>query len=170
MQRALRFDPAKRCDALLHWIPAVCAAQPIRLTAVARHGPEDGIHGIYVVRYQGPHERYVEERMSGHPIYIGSGVLRQRSMCHLRKLTASRDLDPWDFTIGMVETDGPELALLGEQLAINEIQPRWNTPGFRGFGSNAVGAGRSEQRMSEWTFLHGPEEGPGLLAFDGEIP
>lgn len=109
--------------------------------------------GVYLLRYVGTHPLYA--RFGQRPIYVGRATgLRHRVRTHWRTLDQIHDLDPDDFSVVCISTDGRAVAALYEELLHIDLRPVWNQPAVAGFGNRDPGARRRQQRTSPFDRLH----------------
>ena len=125
--------------------------------------------GVYTIHYQGKFPSY--SGMSDvEPIYVGkadppgkrqgrAGVstkgvttLYNRIRKHAVSIQSAENLELPDFFCRWLILD-PVWIGLTEQVLISEYQPIWNIV-VDGFGVNAPGRGRANQRRSQWDTLH----------------
>ncbi|MDE0207899.1 MAG: Eco29kI family restriction endonuclease [Candidatus Tectomicrobia bacterium] len=125
--------------------------------------------GVYTIHYQGEFPSY--SGMSDvEPIYVGKadppgkrqgrgsvnpeGVksLYRRIRKHAASIQNAENLELRDFFCRWLVLD-PVWIGLTEQVLIAEYQPIWNNV-VDGFGDNAPGRGRANQRRSPWDTLH----------------
>lgn len=125
--------------------------------------------GVYTIHYQGEVPSY--SGMSDvEPIYVGKadppgkrqgrgsvnpeGVnsLYSRIRNHATSIHNAANLELRDFFCRWLILD-PVWIGLTEQVLISEYQPIWNIV-VDGFGVNAPGRGRANQRRSQWDTLH----------------
>ena len=125
--------------------------------------------GVYTIHYQGQFPSY-SGMSEVEPIYVGKadppgkrqgrgsvnteGVnsLYSRIRNHARTIQSAQNLELRDFFCRWLILD-PVWIGLTEQVLISEYQPIWNIV-VDGFGVNAPGRGRSNQRRSQWDTLH----------------
>lgn len=122
--------------------------------------------GVYTIHYGGPFDAY---RDMPEPIYVGKAdprgkrqgrgrtmavrtVLHDRLTRHARSIEQVENLDLRDFTCRWLVLDDVWIGLT-EQVLIAEYKPLWNVL-VAGFGINAPGKGRGDQRKSQWDTLH----------------
>ena len=125
--------------------------------------------GVYTIHYQGEFPSY--SGMSDvEPIYVGKadppgkrqgrgsvnaeGVnsLYIRIRSHAASIRSAENLELREFFCRWLILD-PVWIGLTEQVLISEYQPIWNIV-VDGFGVNAPGRGRANQRRSQWDTLH----------------
>jgi hypothetical protein len=142
--------------AVQHDLVAELLAVPVRPITDADAAPTAGVYGI---QYWGEHPTY--QRLT--PIdflYIGKAAyLPERLSSHATSLRDVHDLDVEDFTISLVTLGSVMHAEVAEHLLIGAFDPLWCRRGWTGFGSRPQGAGRSEQRPTDWDRRH-----PGRLS------
>ena len=122
--------------------------------------------GVYTIHYGGPFDAY---RDMSEPIYVGKAdppgkrqgrdrtkavrsVLHDRLTKHARSIEQAENLHLKDFTCRWLVLDDVWIGLT-EQVLTAEYRPLWNVL-VAGFGINAPGKGRGEQRKSQWDTLH----------------
>lgn len=132
--------------------------------------PSDGFDGagVYTIHYAGPFPAY-SGMAKDEPIYVGKAdpsgkrqgraaaqraepVLHQRLSKHARSIESVENLALPDFRCRWLVLD-PVWIGLTEQVLIAEYRPLWNVV-VAGFGINAPGKGRSNQKRSQWDTLH----------------
>ena len=158
----VRFDVASVKERLL----AACEVEAVPLDSP---GLPTGT-GVYLLRYAGTHPLY--ERFGCWPLYVGRSTgLRQRIRTHRRTLEQTHDLDPGEFGVVYITTDGRAVAALYEELLITHFRPVWNEWSFAGFGNRDPGQRRRQQQTSPFDRLHpgrewsrGPDEPCPVLA------
>ncbi len=123
--------------------------------------------GVYTLHYEGSYHPYSD--LGDEPIYVGKAdppgrrqgraiasrpvtTLYQRLAHHARSIDAAENLILADFSSRWLVLD-PVWIGLTEQVLIAEYQPIWNVV-VDGFGNNAPGQGRRNQRRSQWDTLH----------------
>ena len=125
--------------------------------------------GVYTIHYQGSFPSY-RGMSDAEPIYVGKadpsgkrqgrwsvirdGVrsLHSRLRNHATSIQSVKNLELRDFFCRWLILD-PVWIGLTEQVLISEYQPIWNIV-VDGFGVNAPGRGRANQRRSQWDTLH----------------
>lgn len=143
--------------------------------------------GVYAIYYTGPFAAYEplsqrnRDGRFGLPIYVGkampsggrkgtleqdassSPALRNRLSKHRRSIEEVGNLDVGDFFVRFLVVDLIWIPL-GENMLIRSFSPAWNQV-VEGFGINAPGKGRKDQRTSQWDVIH-----PGRKISDGRPP
>lgn len=132
--------------------------------------------GVYAIYYLGDHELYApiaaKNRIAAAlPLYVGEavpqgsrkgnvesfegGTLRGRLRDHGRSIRQTKNLDLGEFRCRFMVLTGIEspLILPVETALVRRYQPLWNVL-IDGFGNHDPGAGRYDQRVSEWDTLH----------------
>ena len=125
--------------------------------------------GVYTIHYQGKFPSYSGMR-DVEPIYVGKAdppgkrqgrasasakgvtTLYNRIRKHAASIQSTENLELPDFFCRWLILD-PVWIGLTEQVLISEYQPIWNIV-VDGFGVNAPGRGRANQRRSQWDTLH----------------
>lgn len=132
--------------------------------------------GVYAIYYSGAFPQYaplVRKNSGGQyaaPIYVGkampaggrkgaleqdaakSTALRSRLASHKRSLAEVSNLEVNDFHVRFLVVDLIWIPL-GESMLIRSFAPPWNRV-VEGFGINAPGKGRKDQRRSQWDTIH----------------
>lgn len=146
--------------------------------------------GIYAIYYTGDFEAYKlvarenqDEKFSW-PIYVGKAVpagarkggfgldadpgevLFRRLSEHASSIEQARNLDLRDFRCRYLVVDDIWIPL-AESLLIESFYPAWNKR-IDGFGNHDPGAGRRNQRKSQWDILHPGRPWADRLADPGE--
>ncbi len=132
--------------------------------------------GVYAIYYSGPFQAYgpLVERNQGNavptPIYVGkampsggrkgvleqsvaaSSALRNRLAKHGRSISEVSNLEIAHFSLRFLPVDVIWIPL-GENMLVRNFAPVWNQV-VEGFGINAPGKGRKDQRRSQWDVIH----------------
>ena len=113
--------------------------------------------GVYTIHYDGSFSAYAGIRAE-EPIYVGKALtsdsrsLYERLSKHATSIKSAENLDLADFHCRWLVLDRVWVGLT-EQVLIDEYRPLWNVV-VAGFGINAPGKGRKDQRKSQWDTLH----------------
>ena len=124
--------------------------------------------GVYTIHYAGPFPAYCG-LAEDEPIYVGKAdpsgkrqgrvaakqtkpALHQRLSKHARSIESVENLALVDFQCRWLVLD-PVWIGLTEQVLIAQYRPLWNVV-VAGFGINAPGRGRGNQKRSQWDTLH----------------
>ncbi len=131
--------------------------------------------GVYAIFYTGTLAIYEPLALSfqtdnPRPIYVGkaipkggrigglnavsvaSGALRGRLVKHASSIAVTENLSVFDFQVRYLAVDDIWIPL-GENILIETHRPIWNRV-IWGFGNNALGRGRGNQKVSLWDILH----------------
>jgi hypothetical protein len=157
---------AKSIEGELLSRPSVPLADPGAITGA----------GVYAIYYSGPFPAYAplalknKDGAFGAPIYVGkampkggrkgtleqdaskSTALRTRLTNHRKSLGEVSSLEVDDFHVRFLVVDLIWIPL-GESMLIRSFAPPWNLV-VEGFGINAPGKGRKDQRRSQWDTIH----------------
>lgn len=124
--------------------------------------------GVYTLHYRGTFPGYAGIGGDA-PIYVGKAdppgrrqgrgriaaettVLHGRLREHAESINVAANLNLHDFRCRWLVLD-PVWIGLTEQILITQYQPLWNVV-VEGFGNHDPGAGRRNQRRSQWDTLH----------------
>jgi len=151
---------------VLSQLAAELEKQPLRpLSDLKSHLAEIQATGVYAIYYRGPCPDC--QGAPGRPVYAGSAVdsplkpgegkrLWERLSGH-RNSIAPTTLNVSDFSFRTLAL--PSAVAIGvEHTFINSRHPIWNGSGF---GSNASGKGRPDQKRSVWDTRHPGRAGRG---------
>ena len=133
--------------------------------------------GVYTLHYRGAFQAYAGIGEDT-PIYVGKAdppgrrqgrgrlgevttVLHRRLREHSESIEVATNLNLPDFRCRWLVLD-PVWIGLTEQTLITQYQPLWNVV-VEGFGNHDPGAGRRNQRRSQWDTLHPGREWALLL-------
>ena len=175
---------------------ALLSRDLVPLSSLGSRGQFPGA-GVYAIYYSGerlpflPDQALIDHnrRANSHdlwPIYVGKAIpkgartagvgvgaavgtaLFSRLQHHARSIEAATNLDGNDFLCRYLMVDDIWIPL-GESLLIHSFKPVWNVL-LDGFGNNAPGSGRRDQRRSAWDTVHPGRLWANQLASPNEHP
>jgi hypothetical protein len=104
--------------------------------------------GVYALQYHGDNPLLARFGSNGSVVYVGKGILRERSKAHVESLDEAQGLSAGDFSIRVIPYGSFAESSLAELLLIDALQPVFNEPTFSGLGSRLQGERRRQHQTA----------------------